>query len=231
MLHRLHRLAPQWDSSLRLSKRGVPPNSPGVISVPQGSGIPGWLILTRDPTPIAYFVDRNEAPQPIRIVWDTRCFEDTVLRVEKTPTHLYLADVWMLNGAPIFDISTFAERQELLGKLFGLYTPCPGFETLAIDMRTNVKNIRGTEYYSDRRGAYGIFVDSEVIDVVRTDVPDVYKVVHTGEYLRVPTLALSRYLGQKGAAFKIPCKNNRDGTWTVDIPSKSLTNEKQKNEK
>ena len=52
------------------------------------------------------------------MVVDERLFEDSIFRVEKTATHLYLADIWMLNGVPIFDSTTFQERQELLQSLF-----------------------------------------------------------------------------------------------------------------
>lgn len=237
LLSRLRKIAPLWDSSLRLSKLGALSNREGAISVPQGNGSPGWLVLTRNPLPTAYFIARvdNPTPVPLRIVWDERCFEDTILRVEKTSTHLYLADLWMLNGIPLFEKTTFESRQIMLNKLYTtMYTPCPSFETLSVKMRTDLTDIRGYEYYTNERGAYGIFVANTeqtaveaVLDVVRTEIPDVYKILSNGDYLSVRTLALSRYLNNLGNEFSIPCSNNRDGTWTplVDLSSSTLTNE------
>jgi hypothetical protein len=169
--------------------------------------------------------------QPIRIVWDERCFEDTIFRVEKTSTHLYLADVWMFNGVPIFDKTTFEERQTLLKSLFQFYTHCKSFETYHIDLRENVPDVRGREYYTNERGARGVFIedkpseDETIQEIVKTDIPDVYKLVTNNEYLRVPTLALSQYLRSLGPKFTLKCSNNKDGTWTPLLSSNPVTNE------
>jgi hypothetical protein len=230
LFHRIRQLYSQWDPSLRLSRLGAQRNSQAVISVPQGKGIPGWLVLSRNPTPTALFVNRNGDIQPIRIVWDERCFEDTIFRVEKTSTHLYLADVWMFNGVPIFDKTTFEERQSLLKSLFQLYTPCKSFETYRIDLRENVPDVRGREYYTNERGARGIFIedkpseDESLQEIVKTDIPDVYR-LSNGDYLRVPTLALSQHLRSLGPKFTVKCSNNKDGTWTPLLSSNPLTNE------
>jgi len=202
-----------------------------VISVPQGKGIPGWLLLTRNPNPISFFVNRNGDIQQIRIVWDERCFEDSIFRVEKTSTHLYLADVWMFNGVPIFNKTTFEERQVLLKSLFTFYTPCKLFETYQIDLRENVFEVRGREYYTNERGAHGIFIEDKPLEdemlqeIVKTEIPDVYKLTSNGEYLRVPTLMLSQYLQTLGSKFELKCLNNKDGTWTPLLSSNPVTNE------
>lgn len=230
-LARIRQLRNQWDPSLRLSRLGVLRSSQAVISVPQGKGIPGWLVLTRNPTPISYFVNRNGEISPIRLVFDERCFEDTILRVEKTSTHLYLADVWMFNGTPIFDNTTFSERQILLKDLFGFYTPCPAFESIALDLRDNVVDVRGREYYTNERGARGIFIEDKPseneadVEVIRTDIPDVYRIPSTGDYLQVRTLSLSRYLKTLGDKFTLRCTNNKDGTWSPLLYSNTVTNE------
>lgn len=194
--------------------------------------MPGWLILTRNPKPQALFSNRNGELQPIRVVWDQRCFEDTIFRVEKTSTHLYLADVWMFNGTTLFYITTFQERQELLKKLFMFYTPCSVFESIAIDLRENIKDIRGFEYYTNERGSKGIFIENKpdeandaYLEIVRTDIPDVYRIISNGEYLRVRTLELSQYLRNLGNQFKLRCSNNKDGTWSPILSSSPVTNE------
>ena len=217
MIPRLRKLYPSWEPSLRLSRLGTRPNSPAVTSAPQGKGAPGWLYLTRSPEPAAYWVPRveNANATPVKLVMDSRCFEETLFRVERTSTHLYIADVWMWNGTPIFHTKTFQERQALLERIFTLYTPCPAFETFSLQLRSSLTDIRGTEYYSNEKGARGVFVEKvgNMCDIVRTDVPDVYR-LSNGGYLRVKTLDLSKKLRTLGAAFVLDCQKNEDGTWS-----------------
>jgi len=215
----------RWDPGFRMTRQGnVGPYS---VKAPQGGGIPGWLCLTRDESskPIAFWIPRKEnpVPQPIRVVWDERCFEDTILRVEYTPTHVYLADAWMLNGTPLFTTTTFSKRQELLKSLFSMYTPCPEFETRAIRLREDVEDIRGYEYYNNSEGEKGIFAECKKVETLKyeimaTDIPDVYKVADVG-YLRVQTMALSKKLRTFGRVFALECVQNEDGTWTPVIDS------------
>jgi hypothetical protein len=228
----LNRLPPQFHPSLRLSKLGALPNREAVTWACQGKGIPGWLYFTRNPTPMAYFINRTSEITPVRIVWDERCFEETIFRVEKTPTHLYLADVWMFNGTHVFDYTTFEERQARLKTLYStFYTPCPPFESFCVQLRSELTDVRGKEYYTNERGAKGIFVedkpseDEAELDIVKTDIPDVYRIPSNGEYLSVKTLALSRYLRSFGPSFRLRCLNNKDGTWTPLLSSKPVTNE------
>ena len=85
--------------------------------------------------------------------------------------------------------------------------------------------MRGLEYYSNEKGARGIFVehtDSRFL-VTKTEVPDVYR-VSNGGYLRVKTLALSKQLKTLGDTFTIDCEKNEDGTWTPILSSGTLTN-------
>ena len=228
----LNRLPPQFHPSLRLSKLGALPNREQVTWACQGKGTPGWLYLTRNPTPMAYFINRSSEIMPVRIVWDDRCFEETIFRVEKTPTHLFLADVWMFNSKPIFEYTTFEERQTRLQNLYStFYTSCPAFESFCIQMRSELTDVRGKEYYTNERGSIGIFVEDKASeddmehDIVKTDIPDVYKIPANGEYLSVKTLVLSKYLRTLGASFRLRCLNNKDGTWSPLLSSKPLTNE------
>jgi hypothetical protein len=215
----------RWDPGFRMTRQGnVGPYS---VKAPQGDGIPGWLCLTRDESskPIAFWIPRKEnpVPQPIRLVWDERCFEDTILRVEYTPTHVYLADAWMLNGTPLFTTTTFSKRQELLKSVFSMYTPCPEFETRAVRLRDDIEDIRGYEYYNNSEGEKGIFAECKKVEtlkyeIIATDIPDVYKVADVG-YLRVQTMALSKKLRTFGRVFTLECVQNEDGTWTPVIDS------------
>lgn len=232
VLHRILQLYSHWDPSLRLSRLGTLRNNQAVITVPQGKGLPGWLILTRNPNPVSYFVNRNGEITQLRIVFDERCFEDTILRVEKTSTHLYLADVWMFNGNHMFNITTFQQRHELLKVIYStFYTSCPVFESLAIELRDNMKDIRGYEYYTNECGYRGIFIENKPdenesdLEIVRTDIPDVYRIPSNGDYLQVKTLKLSEHLRSMGDKFMLRCTNNKDGTWSPLLSSKPVTNE------
>ena len=215
----------KWDTSFRMTRQGKVGQYS--IKAPQGGGIPGWLCLTRDDqsNPIALWIPRKEAPvpQPIRVVWDHRCFEDTILRVEYTPTHVYLADAWMLNGTPLFMTTTFSKRQDILKSLISMYTPCPEFETRKIQLRDDVEDVRGYEYYTNIEGEKGVFAECKKeeklkYEIMTTDIPDVDKVADVG-YLRVRTMALSRKLKTFGRVFALECVQNDDGTWTPVIDS------------
>lgn len=224
----------QWDPEMRMTRQATKPIQGHTARVPQGDGIPGWLCLTRDPVssaPVALWVPRKAqaSPQVFRIVMDDRCFEDSILRVEYTPTHLYIADVWMWNGTKIFNKTSFAWRQTFLADILPLvYTSCPGFESRAVELRENLKpeSVRGYEYYSDRIGETGLFrvevgptpvvTEQQKYKIAATDIPDVYKLDGDLGYLRVRTLKLSQTLRSLGTSFYLRCVKNPedDGTWT-----------------
>lgn len=214
-----------WDPVMRTTRQGTATSSM-TYKVPQTTGIPGWLCLTRDESskPIALWVQRkdNATSQVFRVVWDERCFEDTILRVEYTSTHVYIADVWMWNGTQMFKTRSFEQRAKFLKAAFeSTYTSCPEFETRSVALRENATEIRGHEYYSDAHGEKGIFIESkpdvsDKYEIIATDIPDVYKVADVG-YLRVRTMALSKQLRALGRVFTLECVQNEDGTWTPRI--------------
>lgn len=220
-----------WNPGLRMTRQGT--LGAFTHKAPQTSGIPGWLCLTRDnsSTPIAFWTPRKEGatPQVFRVVWDERCFEDTILRVEYTSTHVYIADVWMWNGVHMFKSMSFGQRSEFIKKAFHLvYTSCPEFETRKVALREDATEIRGHEYYTGVLGEKGIYVENmpdnrDKYEIVATTIPDVYKVADVG-YLRVRTMALSKYLRTLKSPFTLECVQNEDGTWTPRIESLSNTN-------
>lgn len=229
----------EWDPTMRLTRQATRPIHGHTVKVPQGSGIPGWLCLTRDSssTPIALWTPRKTVdPQVFRIVMDDRCFEDSILRVEYTPTHLYIADVWMWNGIKLFSRTSFAWRQTFLQNILPLvYTHCPGFESREVELRSErMEGIRGYEYYTSSVGVTGLFRE-EVIptrktyEINATDIPDVYKLEGDLGYLRVRTIELSRALRLMGSTFRLHCVKNpeNDGTWTPIIESRGNTNEQR----
>jgi hypothetical protein len=219
-----------WDPATRMTRQATKAiQGSNIVKVPQGSGVPGWLCLTRDTAtsvPVALWVPRKTDPQPqvFRIVMDDRCFEDSILRVEYTPTHLYIADVWMWNGIKLFSRTSFAWRQTFLRQVLScMHTPCPGFESRVVELRSDaMAGIRGYEHYTDRIGETGLFkAEAEVkaedmYEITATDVPDVYKLEKDLGYLRVRTLELSRTLRTLGPTFRLQCVKNpeNDGTWS-----------------
>ena len=210
-----------WDPSIRLTRQGTVPID-FTMKVPQGIGSPGWLCLTRDEQskPVSLWVPRrdNAQPQILRLVWDERCYEDTILRVEYTSTHVFIADAWLWNGVRLFDTMNFEARTKFLTNAIpAVYTPCPAFESRQIALRDTNTATRGYEYYSPSPGENGIYCDSQSSnkqEITSTDVPDVYA-VSAGGFLRVQTLKLSKALRVMGKKFVLECQKNTDGTWTV----------------
>lgn len=234
-----------WDPAVRLTRQGKVPID-FTVKVPQGTGVPGWLCLTRDESskPVSLWVPRREDAQPqiLRLVMDERCYEDTILRVEYTPTHVFIADAWLWNGTPLFQTTTFSFRQAFLRSVIHtVYTPCTSFESRRLSLREeNTTSTRGFEYYTDSRGEKGIYSDTNVpacpmpltaplslcsshYQVTATEMPDVYT-VSGGGFLRVKTLATSRALRGMGKTFFIECIKNEDDTWTPVIESHTNTN-------
>ena len=220
------RLPPQFKTNLRLTLQG---NLPSNVArkVPQGSGDPGWLILSRTGgSPQAYYVARfeNAKPRPIAVVCDERIMETTILRTEKDGKTLRVADIWMWNGFPMYKEWSFGRRWDFLADVFPkVWTSCPAFEDFNVILRTEESlkgQIRGYEVYTDAPASKGVFVEKEGLSckIERTDTRDVYKVIYAGEfqgYLKVPSLKQSHWLYQQGQTFTADCKDCGDGTWII----------------
>jgi hypothetical protein len=208
----------KWASDLKLSKR-MKPRDDQTIRVPQTIGQAGWLILHRTPTPECLWVVRSQlASERVPYVIDERCFDDTILRVERTPTNVYLADVVLWQGVPVHTTHTYLERQALLeGFLTTCYTPCPEFEWKPLSLRSTATiALKGYEYYSDAPGDVGAFSDDTRVlyTARRTDIPDVYSVDGHEGYLDVPDLPTSQRLLAMGEVFQLYCKQQGD-LWEI----------------
>jgi hypothetical protein len=138
---------------------------------------------------------------------EERCFEETVFKVEQDATCLYLVDLLVLNGTPPPE----SDRPALLSRLLTeAYMHVPVFETYKL---------------AALPASPAVASEPDRVEVVATDIPDVYKLPAVGEYLRVRTLVLSRYLRGLGPKFQIPATRNSDGTWTPIVSSGPVTNE------
>lgn len=204
----------KWASDLKMSKQ-VRPRDDQTVRTPQTKGQSGWLLLQRVPEPQALYVVRSQlASTPVRFVIDERCFDDTILRVEKTSNTLYLADVFLWQGVPVHKMLSFSQRQDLLAGFFKTcYTSCPAFEWIPMKLRsTATTNLKGYEYYSEEPGDIGSFSDDVRIlrTIHRTDIPDVYSVEGESGYLNVPNLETSQKLLALGEVFQLYCEKSSD---------------------
>ena len=210
---RFHRLY-KWASDLRMSKKSEPYDYQ-TIRAPQTEGQAGWLILNRNPNPEALFVIRSQlSSQKVSYVIDERCFDDTIIRVEKGKDAIYLADIYVWQGVQVHSTMSFAERQELLKGFYKhLYTPCSAFEWMPLKLRSEATcKIKGYEYYSDEPGNIGSFTDDvrTAYTIRRTSVSDVYAVEGQAGYLEVPTLEVSQALRRMPDVFECYCKRTED---------------------
>lgn len=189
------------------------PRDDQTIRVPQTEGQSGWLILHRNPNPEALFVVRSQlSTKPVSYVIDERCFDDTIIRVEKANNCIYLADIFLWQGVPVHKLKSFSERQELLKNFLKLfYTPCSEFEWLPLKLRSEATcKIRGYECYSDDPGDIGSFTDDIRVPytILRTDMTDIYAIEGEEGYLDVPTLDISLRLREMGDRFQLYCKKS-----------------------
>jgi hypothetical protein len=202
----------KWASDLKLSKRATPRDDQPLRS-PQTIGQAGWLILHRTPTPECLYVVRSQlAHEKVPYVIDERCFDDTIFRVEKTASKVYLADVFVWQGVPVHTTLSFSQRQTLLeGFLETCYTSCPAFEWKPLELRSSATiALKGYEYYSDAPGDIGSFTEDTRVayTIRRTEIPDVYAVDGESGYLDVPDLATSKRLLELGEVFSLYCKRS-----------------------
>lgn len=200
----------KWVSDLKMNKRATPRDDQ-TIRAPQTIGQAGWLILHRTPAPECLFVVRSQlACEKVRCVIDERCFDDTIFRVEKTNSKVYLADVFVWQGVPVHTTLSFSERQTLLeGFLTTCYTSCPEFEWKPLGLRSRAGiQLKGYEYYSDAPGDIGAFTEDTrtLYTIRRTEIPDVYSIDGEEGYLDVPDLPTSQRLLAMGEVFSLYCK-------------------------
>jgi hypothetical protein len=204
----------KWASDLKMSKKATPRDDQPIRS-PQTDGQSGWLILHRIPEPQAIYVVRSQlSSTPVRFVIDERCFDDTIIRTEKTKGTLYLADIFVWQGVPVHKTLSFQQRQDILKGFFETcYTPCPAFDWMPLKLRSSATtNIKGYEYYSEQPGDIGSFSDDTRVlrTIHRTDIPDVYSIEGESGYLNVPNLEISKKLLDMGETFQLYCEKSGD---------------------
>ena len=180
----------------------------------------GWIVLHHDNgVPVASWITTREC-RPINICIDERLFGDTILRVERISKHEFvLGDIFIYNSSCVFACSTFKQRYEWTVKLLAnFHTHIPGLAKLI--HKRDIKDIplRGYEVYSAENGEIGKFVEleqGELLNVYKTELPDVYRITGKEGYIRVPDLKTSKWLRTKGDHFSLRCIQCEDDSWEI----------------
>jgi hypothetical protein len=134
------------------------------LRIPQFVGSPGWMVLSHESngSPVAWFVDQNDTPTPVKIVMDERMFSDTVMRVTRLSPDVYAAiDLRTLNGVNVHDSKSYAERHVLLDELLGEFHSPDLTALLTLDEVPPLTSVRGWETYDDQPGTPCVFLPAE----------------------------------------------------------------------
>jgi hypothetical protein len=154
---RIRRLHP-WKPQVKPGKDPLP------LRIPQYAGSPGWMVLSHesDGRPCAMFVDARDKATPVSIVMDERMCSDTVIRVTRLSSDVYVAcDIRTLNGKDLIDTKSYAERRALLDTLLEEFHTPDLSVLLTYDEVPPLTSIRGWETYDDQPGTLGVFLPAE----------------------------------------------------------------------
>lgn len=129
-------------------------------SLPQYTGVPGWLLLTHnDERPVALFADNADRVEEIPIIMDERVFSDTVLRVVRLSKSIFIAyDIRYLNGKNLQETLPFKERYEKLIQILDLFHVSDLTAVVTCEDAPVGTLIRGYEHYDDQPGTMGVFL-------------------------------------------------------------------------
>jgi hypothetical protein len=108
------------------------------------------------------FVDARDKATPVSIVMDERMCSDTVIRVTRLSSDVYVAcDIRTLNGKDLIDTKSYAERRALLDTLLEEFHTPDLSVLLTYDEVPPLTSIRGWETYDDQPGTLGVFLPAE----------------------------------------------------------------------
>ncbi len=154
---RMRRLCP-WKPHVKKGKDPLP------LKQPQYAGSPGWILLTHNAqgAPEAWFVDQADKATPLSVVLDERMCSDTVLRVTRLASDVFLVcDVRWLNGVNLVEILPYSERRRRVTELLDLFHSPDLTALLTYEEVPPSTPIRGWETYDDRPGTLGVFLPVE----------------------------------------------------------------------
>ena len=190
--------------------------------MPQTNGVPGWIVFTfENKKPVCLWITAREC-LVLPCIVDPRICCDTILRVERLNPKLYaIADIWLYNGNCIAACSTFEQRFHWLKDLLRIsHSHVQGKIQLLhkSDLPPNT-SMRGNEVYVNVPGSPGYFVErveeGELLTILRTETPDVYRIQSREGYIRVPDLKTSVYLRSKGHPFSMRCIPHNEESWSI----------------
>jgi hypothetical protein len=161
MYPRMRRLYP-WKPLVRNGS----PTAQQSLKVPQLSGLPGWLLLTRRPSSEAVALsidDKGGHQEELTIVMDERMCSDTIFRTIRLSKDVFVVcDVWAINGTIVHPLANWSQRQEWIAESLKLFHH-PDFTALFTLADAPVGAlVRGYEYYDDLPGSVGVFSREDV---------------------------------------------------------------------
>ncbi len=208
----------EWTPNYRLVLKKLAPQVPNLLKIPQSSGISGWIcLLYNNLNPICLWVTNNDSYE-IPICLDERLYGDTIFKAEKINNTILLSDIYILNCTNIFRSTTYKQRSELISEILSrFYTEIKGFPQIISKSKYDFagKKLKGYELYTDELGSKGYFVENTKTKIIRSDIPDVYFINGTDNYLRVPDLKTSEYLRSKEKEFELEVEDMGDGTFII----------------
>ncbi len=119
-----------------------------------------YLTHNENGDPVAMFVDSNENIVMIYMVFDERLFSDTVLRVVRLNSMMFIIyDIRYLNGSPFHEIHPYAYRMNKIRQMLDVFHH-PDLVSLVTpdEVAEYAYPIRGYEYYDNQPGSMGVFL-------------------------------------------------------------------------
>ena len=211
-----------WTPNFRqVFKRSIP-ESNQLFRVPQTTGTPGWIVFTYDENavPVCLWITAHECRR-LRCIVDERMCGDTILRVERiSPTKFVLSDIWMYNSNCVCACSTFEQRYKWTKELLSIAHQHTE-DTIQIIHKSELPEgtlFRGEEVYTNVVNSTGFFAEQEksnTLTILRTEIPDVYRIENKEGYIRVPDLKTSVFLRKQGPQFALKCTPHDADSWSV----------------
>jgi len=148
-----------------------------------------WLILSyHESKPICLWVSGSTV-KTLHCGIDERLCGDTIFQADCINGTYIIRDLFMLNSCNL----TSSTKTQRLGRIAGLMH--------------FVYNIAGLDQIVFRSGT----------GITRTELPDVYFIEGTEQYIQVPDIQTSEYLRSLGESFELELEE-RDGLWFVKYP-------------
>lgn len=211
-----------WTPNFRqVFKRSIPETTK-LFRVPQTTGTPGWIVFTYDENavPVCLWITAHEC-RPLKCIVDERICGDTILRVERlSATKYVVSDIWMYNSNCISACSTFEQRYTWTKDILDIAHQFTE-DTIQLIHKSALPEgtlFRGEEVYTNTPNSTGFFVEQEKstrLTVLRTEIPDVYRIESKEGYIRVPDLKTSMFLRKQGDQFTLKCTPHDADSWTV----------------